>query len=65
MQQNFTVTGMSCAHCEKAVTQAIRSIDPQALVHIDRAQNRVEVTSEQPRAVLARAIADQGYPVQS
>ena len=64
MQHRFTVTGMTCGHCEKAVTQALRSLDPQAQVRIDRTQNRVEVDSELPRAALARAIADEGYPVQ-
>ena len=26
----FNVTGMTCAHCERAVTQAIKALDPQA-----------------------------------
>jgi len=65
MQQIFTVTGMTCGHCEKAVTQAIRSIDPQAQVKIDRSQNQVEVESNQPREALASAIAEEGYQVQA
>ena len=65
MQQTFTVTGMTCGHCEKAVTQAIRSIDPQAQVKIDRSQNQVEVESSQPREALASAIAEEGYQVQA
>ncbi len=64
MQQIFTVTGMTCGHCEKAVTQAIRALDPQAQVQIDRSQNRVEVLSSQPRDKLAGAIAEEGYQVQ-
>lgn len=63
MNQTFTVTGMTCGHCEKAVTQAIRAVDPQAQVRIDRAQNRVDVDSTQPRAALAQAIAEEGYAV--
>ncbi len=65
MQHTFTVTGMTCGHCEKAVQQAIRTLDPQAQVQIDRAQNRVEVESSQPREALAEAIADEGYRVQA
>lgn len=65
MQQIFTVTGMTCGHCEKAVTQAIRSIDPQAQVRIDRTQDRVEVESSQPREALLSAIAEEGYQVQA
>lgn len=63
MKQTFTVTGMTCGHCEKAVTRAIQTLDPAAYVTIDRATNRVEVVSEQPHEVLAKAIADEGYTV--
>ncbi len=63
MNQTFTVTGMTCGHCEKAVTQAIKTVDPQAQVHIDRQQNQVEVESVQPRDTLAKAIAEEGYSV--
>ena len=63
MHQTFTVTGMTCGHCEHAVTQAIKTVDPQAQVRVDRPQNRVEVESAQPREAIARAIADEGYQV--
>ena len=63
MNQIFEVTGMTCGHCEKAVTQAIRQLDPQAQVKIDRSQNKVEVQSQQPREALAKAIAEEGYAV--
>jgi copper chaperone len=54
---------MTCGHCEKAVTTAIKTLDPQAQVSIDRAQNRVEVTTEQPREAVAAAIKEEGYEV--
>jgi len=63
MNQTFTVTGMTCGHCEKAVTRAILQIDPHAQVRIDRPQNQVEVVSEQPRDTLAHAITEEGYAV--
>jgi copper chaperone len=63
MNQTFEVTGMTCGHCEKAVTRAIQQLDPQAQVKIDRSHNRVDVQSEQPREALARAIAEEGYAV--
>ena len=63
MNQTFTVTGMTCGHCEKAVTRAIQQLDPQAQVQIDRSQKQVQVQSEQPRAQLAEAIAAEGYAV--
>jgi copper chaperone len=63
MNQTFEVTGMTCGHCEKAVTRAILQLDPQAEVKIDRSINKVEVQSQQPREVLAKAIAEEGYTV--
>lgn len=63
MNQTFTVTGMTCGHCEKAVTRAVRQLDPQAEVKIDRAANKVEVQSDKTREVLATAITDEGYTV--
>ena len=65
MHQTFTVTGMTCGHCEKAVTRAIQDADPQAQVTIDRSQNKVDVESTQPRDTLAKAIAEEGYAVAS
>jgi copper chaperone len=63
MNQTFTVTGMTCGHCEKAVTRAIRQLDPLAEVEIDRAANKVQVQSTQPRDVLSKAISEEGYAV--
>jgi copper chaperone len=63
MNQIFTVEGMTCGHCEKAVTKALLSLDAQAKVVIDRTHNSVQVESEKPREALAQAIADQGYRV--
>lgn len=59
----FNVTGMTCGHCEKAVVQAVKQLDPQAQVQADRSQNKVEIQSSQPREALAAAIAEEGYAV--
>ena len=63
MNQTFTVTGMTCGHCEKAVTRAVKQLDPQAEVTIDRAANKVQVQSTQARETLSKAIAEEGYAV--
>jgi copper chaperone len=63
MNQTFNVQGMTCGHCERAVTQAVQSVDPQAQVKIDRPAGKVEVESAQPREAIARAIAEEGYEV--
>ena len=63
MNHLFTVTGMTCGHCEKAVTAAIVRLDPQALVEIERSANKVQVQSEQSHEALALAIVEEGYVV--
>lgn len=63
MNHIFTVEGMTCGHCEKAVTKALLALDDQANVLVDRAQNKVEVESTQSREALAKAIAEEGYRV--
>jgi copper chaperone len=62
--QVFDVQGMTCGHCERAVTQAVQSADPEATVRIDRSTGRVEVgNTSTPRAAIAAAIAEEGYAV--
>jgi copper chaperone len=63
MNQIFNVEGMTCGHCEKAVTKALLAVDPKAKIAIDRSINKVEVNSEQPRSTLKQAIASEGYRV--
>ena len=67
MQPTTTTTlqvqGMTCGHCERAVTQAVQQVDPGAAVRIDREAGTVAVDSTAPREALAAAIAEEGYTV--
>ncbi|MBI1623136.1 heavy-metal-associated domain-containing protein [Comamonas suwonensis] len=63
MQQVFEVQGMTCGHCERAVTHAIQGVNAQAQIKIDRSANRVEVDSSASRDALQAAIAEEGYKV--
>jgi copper chaperone len=63
MNQTFQVQGMSCGHCVRAVTQAVQRLDRQARVDVQLERGRVEVDSTQPRAAIAKAIAEEGYQV--
>ena len=60
---NFTVPGMTCGHCEKAVLAAVKQLDPSAEVLIDRSENRVDVQTLLPRDTVAEAIREEGYTV--
>lgn len=65
MQQQFTVTGMTCGHCEASVTRAVKQLDGGAQVKIDRERNLVEVDSTEPRDAIADAIREEGYAVEA
>jgi copper chaperone CopZ len=59
----FTVNGMTCAHCERAITQEISAVDGVASVTVDVTSGTVTVTATQPvdRADLAAAVDEAGY----
>ena len=63
MNQSFQVQGMTCGHCANAVTQAVRSVDPQAEVKVDLASGKVDVQSQQDHGAIAQAIEEEGYKV--
>ncbi|SDB61573.1 cation transporter [Belnapia rosea] len=59
------VEGMSCGHCVRAVTEAIRTLDPKAEVQVDLAAGTVRAeTAAAPQAVAA-AVEEEGYKVLS
>ncbi|AWK99043.1 heavy-metal-associated domain-containing protein [Stutzerimonas stutzeri] len=61
--QVFKVSGMTCSHCERAVTQAIQALDPQAQVKVDLAGGTVEVQSSVSEQAIRQAISEAGYQV--
>lgn len=60
---DFQVKGMTCGHCVKAVTSALREVDEKADVRVDLAQGRVQVDSAAPSEKLSAAITEAGYEV--
>lgn len=57
----FNIQAMSCGHCVKAITEAVREVDPKAQVDADLATKRVQVQTEAARAAVAAALAEAGY----
>lgn len=58
----FKVDAMSCGHCVSLVTEAVRSVDPQARVDVDLEGKKVKIESNQDRARIAQALTEAGYP---
>ena len=57
----FRIDSMSCGHCVQAVTEAVRSVDPRAVVEVDLERHRVTVETTESRAALAAALSEAGY----
>ncbi len=59
---SFTLPDMSCGHCVAAITEALKAADGQARIDIDREARTASVESALPRATLAAALTEAGYP---
>jgi copper chaperone CopZ len=59
----FQVTGMTCGHCQRAVTEEISQVPGVRGVAVDLATGSVTVTAMQPvdRTDVARAVDEAGY----
>jgi copper chaperone CopZ len=59
----FTVTGMSCSHCEKSINEEVSAIPGVTSVSADAGAGTVTVSSEQPmdEEALRAAVDEAGY----
>ena len=55
------VSNMTCGHCKSAVTKAIASVDPDAVVTVDLPGRTVDVKSDASKQDLLAAIKAEGY----
>ncbi len=61
MSHAFTVPNLSCGHCVRAVTEAVKAADPAAAVQADPASKQVVVDSALAREQLASTLTAAGY----
>ena len=59
----FTVEGMNCGHCTKAITQAIVELDANAQVQTDLSNKTVTVSGTPSNEQISQAITEAGYKV--
>lgn len=59
----FTVTGMSCAHCERSVAEEVGAIDGVTIVKVSAPENTLVIASETPvvDAAVIAAVKEAGY----
>ncbi|MCQ8278491.1 cation transporter [Acetobacteraceae bacterium KSS8] len=65
LMTTLAVSGMTCGHCVRAVTEAIHGIDASATVDVDLKAGTVSTDSALPADRLAQAIAAEGYEVKN
>nr|WP_059390477.1 cation transporter [Pseudomonas toyotomiensis] len=61
--QQFKVSGMSCGHCVRAVTQAIQALEQTARVEVGLAAGLVRVEASLDASQIQAAIREEGYEV--
>lgn len=61
--KEFTVTGMTCGHCERAITQEVTAVDGVIEAHVNRASETLTVTLERPLNddLILVAVGEAGY----
>jgi copper chaperone len=59
----YAVTGMTCEHCVRAVTEEVRRIEGVADVMVDLPTGALTISSSQPveEAAVAEAVEEAGY----
>ena len=55
------VEKMTCQHCVRSVTSAVKSVDPQAEVSVDLPGQQVRVVAAADAEAVAAAIRAEGY----
>jgi copper chaperone len=58
----LTIPAMSCGHCQKTITQALRALDSTATLQFDMAAHRVTLETDAALSDVKRALASAGYP---
>ena len=61
----FKVANMSCGGCARAVTAALRGVDPQAEISVDLGRREVAVASTARAEKLAGALREAGFKGQA
>ncbi len=61
----YTVTGMTCGHCVRSVTEEVGRVEGVTSVDVDLASGRVTVESDGPvdDAAVRAAVDEAGYSV--
>jgi copper chaperone len=63
-EKTYTVVGMTCAHCVRAVREEVSNVAGVAAVDVDLTSGRVRVRADEVSdAAVGEAVLDAGYEV--
>ncbi|HIK05706.1 MAG TPA: heavy-metal-associated domain-containing protein [Trichormus sp. M33_DOE_039] len=62
MTIQFTVPNMSCSVCASKITNAVKTVDAEAIVQADPQTKLVNVDSQASEIAIKDALAAAGYP---
>jgi copper chaperone len=60
---HLNVTGMTCGHCARAITTAVKALPGVEDVSVDLVHGSVAVTGTPDPAAVRAAITEEGYDV--
>ena len=63
MTSTYTVTGMTCEHCVRSVTEEVSEVPGVTAVEVDLAGGRVTVQGDADDADVRAAVTEAGYQV--
>ncbi len=58
---DLQIPNMTCGHCVRAVTEAVKAVDPAAKVVVDLPSHKVQVETSAPREAVVARLAEAGY----
>ncbi|WP_435101600.1 heavy-metal-associated domain-containing protein [Halarchaeum sp. P4] len=61
MSKTYTVTGMSCDHCEQSVEEAVGALPGVESAEADNESDTLVVEGEPDDDAVATAVSDAGY----
>lgn len=65
MSTELKVSGMTCAHCERAVHNALESVPGVTDVKVDRDAGLATISGDADLQALVSAVAEEGYAAEA
>lgn len=59
----LSVQKMTCGHCIRSVTSALRALDPQARIEVDLTTGTVHIAGHVDAETAAQSVRERGYTV--